>query len=60
MLGMLLICLFIYCVFLVAGAWLMLEGAQDAPLGYEDEQGFHIIESEEEYARVLADSKNDF
>lgn len=31
----------IYGVMIVAGSWLMLNGVAEAPLGYEDEDGFH-------------------
>lgn len=35
--------LFIYGIMVVAGSWLMLTGVAEAPLGYEDEDGFHYI-----------------
>lgn len=35
--------LFIYGIMVVAGSWLMLTGVAEAPLGYEDEDGFHYL-----------------
>lgn len=32
----------LYGIVIVAGSWLMLKGVCEAPLGYEDEEGFHI------------------
>lgn len=33
----------IYGVMIVAGSWLMLNGVAEAPIGYEDEDGFHYV-----------------
>ncbi|MDQ8185309.1 hypothetical protein [Pelagicoccus sp. SDUM812002] len=33
----------IYGVMIVAGSWLMLTGVAEAPVGYEDEDGFHYV-----------------
>lgn len=33
----------IYGVMIVAGSWLMLNGVAEAPVGYEDEDGFHYL-----------------
>ena len=33
----------------------MLTGIEEAPLGYEDEEGFHVIADREEYARVASE-----
>lgn len=33
--------LFVYGILIVAGSWLMLNGVAEAPIGYEDEDGFH-------------------
>lgn len=33
----------IYGIMIVAGSWLMLTGVADAPVGYEDEEGFHYL-----------------
>ncbi|EDY83623.1 hypothetical protein VDG1235_3250 [Verrucomicrobiia bacterium DG1235] len=38
----------IYGVMVVAGSWLMLTGVAEAPLGYEDEEGFHYASAESE------------
>lgn len=31
----------LYGAAIVAGSWLMLNGVAEAPIGYEDEEGFH-------------------
>ena len=31
----------IYGIVMVAGSWLMLKGVAEAPVGFEDEEGFH-------------------
>ncbi|MBK1878579.1 hypothetical protein [Pelagicoccus mobilis] len=35
--------LFIYGAMVVAGSWLMLNSVAEAPVGYEDEDGFHYL-----------------
>ncbi|MDQ8204920.1 hypothetical protein [Pelagicoccus sp. SDUM812003] len=35
--------LFLYGISLIAGSWLMLNGMAEAPFGYEDEDGFHVV-----------------
>lgn len=46
----------IYGVMIVAGSWLMLTGVAQAPLGYEDEDGFHYLPArvEEEALEALS------
>ena len=39
--GMLETLLFLYGISVIVGSWLMLNGIAEAPLGYEDEDGFH-------------------
>lgn len=34
--------LLVYGVAVVFGSWLMLKGVSDAPMGYEDSEGFHF------------------
>lgn len=46
--------LFIYGAVVVAGSWLMLTGVASAPVGYEDEDGFHFEEPEKEEIPVEA------
>ena len=36
----------LYGIAIVAGSWLMLKGVAEAPLGYEDEDGFHLLSVE--------------
>lgn len=36
---------FLYGISIVAGSWLMLNGIAEAPMGYEDEEGFHYLPS---------------
>jgi len=38
--------LFVYSLSLIAGSWILVDGIQNAPLGYEDEEGFHLVGSE--------------
>lgn len=33
----------LYGIAVVAGSWLMLASVADAPVGYEDEEGFHVV-----------------
>ena len=40
----------LYGVALVAGSWVMLKGIDEAPLGYEDEDGFHYAPARVERA----------
>jgi len=40
--------LLVYGVMIVAGSWLMLNGVAEAPVGYEDEDGFHCLPVEGE------------
>lgn len=40
--------LLIYGIMIVAGSWLMLNGVAEAPVGYEDEDGFHYLPVEGE------------
>ena len=35
--------IFLYVVSLFAGTWALLDGIEKAPVGYEDEMGFHIV-----------------
>ena len=35
--------LLLYGIVIVAGSWLMLKGVSEAPIGYEDEDGFHSV-----------------
>jgi len=46
-LSMLMILVTAYCVALIVGSMLMLEGVSKAPVGYEDENGFHQLPSED-------------
>lgn len=41
--GMLETFFLLYGIAVVAGSWLMLTGVADAPVGYEDEEGFHAL-----------------
>ena len=41
--GMLETFLLLYGAVVIAGSWLMLNGIAEAPLGYEDEDGFHYV-----------------
>lgn len=41
-LGMLESFFLLYGIVIVSGSWVMLKGIADAPLGYEDEDGFHF------------------
>ena len=40
--------LLVYGVMIVAGSWLMLNGVAEAPVGHEDEDGFHYLPVEGE------------
>lgn len=54
--GMLETFFLIYGVMIVAGSWLMLNGVAEAPVGYEDEDGFHYLPIEaDESGRDLKD-----
>ena len=41
--GMLETFFLLYGIVIVAGSFLMLQGVSEAPLGYEDEEGFHYM-----------------
>lgn len=33
----------LYGISVIAGSWVMLNGIAEAPMGYEDEEGFHYL-----------------
>jgi len=45
---MLMVLVSVYCVAVIVGSMLMLEGVSKAPVGYEDENGFHLLPNEDE------------
>lgn len=47
----------IYGVVIVAGSWLMLKGIAEAPVGYEDEDGFHYLPARPAAKPVVAETR---
>ena len=45
----------LYGVTIVAGSWLMLNSIAEAPMGYEDEDGFHYLPEKPAAVKVLSE-----